>query len=106
MILMRGDLLPANLKKEVLEKYVYRWTDENARRRYGGKCPACIQQEKYGGKGAMKGEAWHKHHLPMVSDEKWLREHAFYVTDDMELAEKKRYAEPAFMAGKEGVQKV
>ena len=54
----------------------------------------------------MKGEAWHKHHLPMVSDEKWLREHAFYVTDDMELAEKKRYAEPAFMAGKEGVQKV
>jgi hypothetical protein len=109
---VRGDKLPHRLQREVLAKYVHRWTHENASQTYGGRCPGCVQARHEGrivtgveNPGPAEkpvrvwAEAeWHAYHTPLVSDEQWLREHAFAVNKDGTLSEKQSYAEPAFMA--------
>ena len=42
---IRGDELTLPQQAHVLSAFVYRWTYENARERYCGRCPACVQYE-------------------------------------------------------------
>lgn len=77
--LVRGDRLPSDLKREVLASYIYRWTSDNASR----------ERAWRGIKGAPT--------IPLVSDEQWLREHAFHVTDRGTLDKRQKNAEPAYM---------
>jgi len=82
MRLVNGSkLLPAT-RAEVLRCFMYRWTFENERRaRYshsvGGHNPPT---------------------MPLVTDEQWLREHAFYVRNDGALARNRHHCEPHYMA--------
>jgi hypothetical protein len=77
--LVRGDQLPSDLRREILARYLYRWTSDNQER----------ERAWRGIKGAPT--------IPLVSDAQWLREHAFYVTDRGTLDKRKKGAEPAYM---------
>ena len=35
--------------------------------------------------------------IPLVSDDEWLRQHAFYVTANGDLSQRHRHCEPALM---------
>jgi hypothetical protein len=76
---VRGDQLPSNLRREVLSQYVYRWTSDNPQR-----------ERAWSTAGAPT--------MPLVSDEQWLRDHAFYVTDRGTLDKKRnKHANPAYV---------
>lgn len=92
MRIIRGDRLSAPLRAEVLARYVHRWTHENARQSYRGECPACAQSPD------RPREAWHAYHLPLISDQEWLRAHAFRVTKSQRLDQRSRWALPALFA--------
>jgi len=77
--LVRGDQLPSSLRRQVLARYVHRWTRDNPQREH-----------------AYRGHEG-KPTIPLVSDEQWLREHAFYVTDRGTLDARRKHAEPAYM---------
>ena len=103
-IYRRGDHLPPRLQAEVLRRYVHRWTIENARQTYGGRCPACAQHTGPGEivpPGQTTPIPWHVYHAPLTTDLAWLRAHAFAVTRGGELDGRVRHAAPAFFA--EGV---
>lgn len=76
MKLITGDKLSAELKREVLSAFVYRLTTENG---YPARNPCRAR-------------------VPAISDEQWLKEHAFYVTAQGKLARNRRHAEPAYLA--------
>lgn len=80
MKLTRGDQLNPTAKREVLASYVHRWTTGNTQRERSW---ANVQ-------GAPT--------IPLVSDEQWLADHAFWVRNDGTLARNRRHAEPAYMA--------
>jgi hypothetical protein len=82
--LVRGDRLPSDLRREVLARYVYRWTSDNPDR----------ERMWRGREGAPT--------IPLVSDAQWLRDHAFYVTARGTLDRRRASAEPAYMAEDEG----
>ncbi len=111
MTIIRGDQLSPQLRAEVLRRFVHRWTHENARQTYGGKCPGCAQAGNLPRHTAPKGKLgrrytlaeWHAHHTPLVSDAQWMSEHSFHVTAEGKLSERHHYAEPAYMAGKEAI---
>lgn len=46
----------------------------------------------------VKGQPWHKYHVPLTTDEQWLQRHAFYVTAKGKLSVRHRHCEPAFLA--------
>lgn len=92
--LVRGDKLHPDVRKQVLGSYVHRWTHENSKQSYGGKCPGCAQ----GHPTDMSPEQWHKHHMPLVSDNEWLSKHAFHVTKSNKLSNRHKHAEPHYMA--------
>jgi hypothetical protein len=94
MKLVRGDRLTASVRKAVLASFVHRWTHENAHQSYGGRCPACVQHRQCGG----NSEPRHDYHVPLVTDEEWLRDHAFYVTTRGTLSAHHNHCEPAFLA--------
>lgn len=75
MRLIKGSELTQQTKREVLASFVYRPTIENGYPRHNP-CGARV---------------------PAVSDEQWLKEHAFYVTKQGRLALNRHYAKPAFM---------
>lgn len=80
MRLVNGaDLLPAT-RAEVLRTFVYRWTFENERM---ARCAYVMHTPPT---------------APLVTDEQWLREHAFYVRNDGALARNRHYCEPHYMA--------
>lgn len=78
--IIRGDRLPHHLKQRVLASFIYRWTSGNARR-----------------ESVWRGISG-KPRIPLISDEQWLREHAFHVTKAGTLDARHHHAEPAFMA--------
>lgn len=39
--------------------------------------------------------------IPAISDAQWIAEHAFYIKDDGNLADKPRFAEPFYLADKD-----
>lgn len=103
--LIKGvDLTPAQ-RAEVLRAYVYRWTFENARQSYRGKCPGCEQSTRSGliitgPKEAPKiwtRAEWHAYHTPLISDDQWLRQHAFhFLADGSRLSHAQTHAETVY----------
>lgn len=112
MRLITGDKLSADTRREVLARFVHRWTHENARQTHGGKCPGCEQSGNFPRHAAPKGqigrqftrEEWHAHHTPLVSDAEWLATHAFHVTQSGRLSNRHSFAEPAYMAETEAAR--
>ena len=98
MKLVRGDRLTAIQRHHVQAVFVHRWTHENARQTYSGRCPACVQQRQCGGNMEINDKPWHEHHVPLVTDEQWLREHAFHVTAKGRLSARHDHCEPAYLA--------
>lgn len=76
--LILGDKLTAKQVKEVKAAFVYRATTENG----------YPQRNPYGIR------------TPAISDEQWLKEHAFYINTDGSLAAKPSYCEPFYLVGK------
>ena len=97
-MLIKGSDLNPRQRELVLNQFVHRWTHENANQTYGGECPACAQQRQCGGAMEVDGHPWHEHHLPLMSDDAWVRDHAFYFVKDGSRLMEKRHAEPAYMA--------
>lgn len=98
MELIRGDRLSPELRQQVLNAFIYRWTRDNPRRvEVYGNCPACDIRCPHVGKAD-----GHNHPtIEMVTDEEWLCEHAFYVTGDGFLSAKHKHCEPAYLAERE-----
>lgn len=78
MKLIKGNKLNADQKRQVLAAYIHRWTVENPN--------PCIIKRRQGMT------------IPLLTDEQWLAEHAFYFTKSGRLALNRRHCEPAFMA--------
>ena len=98
MQLIKGDKLNDKQRREVLERFVHRWTHENAKQTYGGRCPACEQRRLTGGTDDVNGVPWHDYHQPLTTDAEWLAAHAFYVTKKGKFARNRHFAQPAFLA--------
>lgn len=106
-MLITGDQLNDQQRRQVLAAYVHRWTHENAKQTYQGRCPACVQSggdhevvlpPGQAGAGEVR-KRWHDQHLPMVSDREWLAAHAFhFVKDGSRLHGRYQHAEPAYLA--------
>lgn len=80
-MLIKGDELNADQKKQVLAAFGYRWTVDNRQRR--------IMWAGISGAPT----------TPLVTDEQWLKEHAFHFTKDgARLKVKPRHCVPAYMA--------
>jgi len=79
MKLVLGTHLTPAQQAEVKRAYIYRWTIENSNREraYRGLNPPT---------------------LPPTTDEQWLADHAFYVTNTGQLSRRHNHCEPAFMA--------
>lgn len=97
--LISGYRLSASQRQQVLAAFVHRWTFENAKQTYGGRCPACVQQRQRGGAPEVDGTPWHEFHVPLISDEQWLREHAFYIRKDGQLDARRAHCEPISRPG-------
>ncbi len=82
-MLIRGDKLSAKVRQHVLAAFIYRWTVENPNREFVWRKLA-------------------KPTMPLISDEQWLREHAFHVTKAGQLDDRVHHAEPAYMADTPG----
>lgn len=103
MPLIPGDRLTPSLRRAVLATFVHRWTHENARQSYSGRCPACVQRERCGQLSTVTlsdGQIvnWHDYHMPLQSDEDWLRAHAFHVTRGGRLDADASHCEPIIVA--------
>jgi len=99
--LVRGDKLPHNLRMEVRNRFIYRWTSDNDRRaEVYGLCPHCKTR---GGKPSETNIACRQVHptIPLQTDEQWLKTHAFHVTKAGRLSERHNHAEPGYMADDE-----
>lgn len=79
MRLVRGDKLNAEQIQEVKRQFVLRWTADNGQR-----------------VSAWRGMDTPK--MPLVSDEKWLADHAFYINENGRLSASKSYCEPHYLA--------
>ena len=100
--LIRGDLLPERLRRQVLESYLYRWTSDNPHRaRAYGVCPHCgvaggLPEPTLQDAARMPCRQVHPV-VALQTDEEWLAGHCFKVTRDGRLCG--RYAEPACLEG-------
>jgi hypothetical protein len=91
------DLRP-EVQAEAKARFVHRWTHENAKQTYGGKCPGCEQAANGGHivtggapgfpKKVWTREEWHAYHIPLVSDAEWLASTSFAVNEDGTLSNK------------------
>lgn len=103
MKLVRGDKLTVGQQQQVLAQFTHRWTHENARQTYGGKCSACEQtgspafiaigHKLPGGPRVYTREQWHAYHVPLISDREWLKTHKFYVKENGDIADRPEYCE-------------
>jgi hypothetical protein len=93
--LVRGDALTPEMRRQVENAFVYRWTKENKSRTSVYHCDKCdVANNPFVGSNA----EGHQHPtIPLQSDDEWLREHAFYFTNAGKLYPN-RSAAPAFMA--------
>lgn len=93
-MLIKGNDLNDSQRRQVLAAFTHRWTYENAKRIYDGKCPACVQRSQTGGSPTVNGKPWHEYHVPLTTDAEWLATHAFYfVKDGSRLAANRRTCE-------------
>lgn len=111
-MLIRGDKLTHMQRQEVLRTFVHRWTLENAKQTYGGRCPGCEQSTRNGlivtgvdkpgicetPRKVWQREDWHAYHTALITDDQWLLEHAFHFVKDGSRLMANNHAEPAYMA--------
>jgi hypothetical protein len=95
-VLIRGDRLNQRQFEQVLSTFVHRWTTGNAARFRVYKCPVC----KVPGGDPKGGVACRKYHptIPLITDNQWVKEHAFHFTKDGKKLMASRHAAPAYMA--------
>lgn len=79
-MLIKGCELSEYTKRQVLNAYGYRWTNENYQRAV----------KWYDNLGMPR--------IELQTDEQWLNDHAFYVTKRGDLDRRYRYCEPAYIA--------
>ena len=99
MLIRGNDLNPAQ-RRQVIAAFVHRWTHENAKRNYGGKCPACVQRFQCEPNATLEinGVPWHEYHVPLTSDNEWIRGHAFHFTrDGSRLSARHSFCEPDYL---------
>ena len=93
-----GDLLTPEMKKQVLNAFVHRWTKENPYRTKVYKCDKCdVANNPYVNTQSAEG---HPHPtIPLISDDQWIKEHSFAFTNDGRLVTRgdDRHAMPAYM---------
>lgn len=95
MKLILGSQLSPQARAQVLNAFIYRWTTGNTQRARVYKCAKCDVRTPYQNTISANG---HTHPtMPLISDEQWLNEHAFWITKDGSLARNRNHAEPAFM---------
>lgn len=88
-------------RRHVWAAFSHRWTHENAKQHYGGKCPACVQRFQCEPAAApdVNGMPWHEYHAPLTSDDEWIRKHAFYfIRDGSRLSARQHFCEPHYLA--------
>jgi len=80
MQLIKGENLTSEQEEYVKKAYIYRWTADNKYR-----------QSSWGSISS-------KPTIPLISDEQWFQEHAFWFRNDGYLSESRKHAEPVYMA--------
>lgn len=92
-MLINGSDLNDRQKKLVLAAFIYRWTTGNAMRTVAYRCHLCDINKPYANEKSSEG---HLHPTTaLISDEEWLRKHAFhFVQDGSRLSLNKNFAEP------------
>ena len=97
--LLRGDELTPEMRQQVENAFMYRWTNENQNRLKVYKpCPSCDIKQPYVNEQSSEG---HNHPtIPLQSDDQWIAEHAFYFLNDGRLDSRHRNAEPVYLAQK------
>jgi len=95
--LVAGADLTPEMRKQVEAAFIYRWTYDNQRRTDVYHCDKCdLAQQPYVNEKSSEG---HQHPtVPLISDDQWIREHAFHFTNDGRLHPRQRHAEPAYLA--------
>jgi hypothetical protein len=79
MKLIKGDDLNQTQTEQVLSAFIYRWTsDNNARERVWANIS--------------------KPTIPLVSDNQWLKDHAFWFINDGSRLATRHHAEPVYMS--------
>lgn len=98
MRLVRGTDLPPDLRREVLDTFLHRWTRDNPHRvQAWGTCPLCDIREPYVNPRSAEG---HRHPtVPLISDAEWLATTGFWVTRAGRLSRKHRSCEPHHPSG-------
>lgn len=80
-MLIRGDKLSSDQRRQVLAAFIYRWTSDNGQRE------------------AVWRGLRSQPTIPLQTDQQWLAEHAFHFTKDgSRLTRNRKHAEPAFLA--------
>lgn len=93
--LVRGDELTPSQREEVLSAFVHRWTRENPHRTTVYKCHLCDIRKPYENPKSSDG---HTHPtIPLISDDQWLADHAFYITKAGHLAKVPGNCVPAYV---------
>lgn len=93
--LVRGDQLTPEMEQQVKDAFIYRWTVDNPKRTTVYRCDKCDITQPYVNEGSAEG---HTHPtIPLQTDSEWIREHAFYFTNDGRLMAR-RSAEPIYLA--------
>lgn len=93
-MLILGSKLNPSQRQLVLDAFIYRWTIENAHRKRVYRCPHCdLDNFRFDNL-----ECRQRHPtVALVSDEKWLKAHAFHFTKDgSRLRRDRHHAEPNF----------
>jgi hypothetical protein len=94
--LVAGTELTPEMRKQVQDAFIYRWTLDNPRRADVYHCDKCdVANQPYVNEQSAEG---HQHPtIPMISDDQWIQEHSFYFTNDGRL-QARRHAQPAYLA--------
>src|SRR5208337_2902097 len=93
--LVAGNELTPEMRQQVEDAFIYRWTYDNPRRSEVYKCDKCDINDPYVNATSAEG---HQHPtIPLISDDQWIREHSFHFTNDDRLRAR-RHAEPVYLA--------
>lgn len=108
-MLIKGTDLDARQRSIVLARFQFRWTHEASRLFYGGRCAACSQRHEAGDPMTVETTSgavpWHQYHVPLMTDDEWLRLHAFAFTrDGGRLDRRVHRCVPAYEADREEIR--
>lgn len=110
-MLIIGSDLNSRQRAQVLSAFVHRHTAENAQR-HGVSCMLCkisgpfpMVTGQRGARRVWERSEWHAYHVPAVSDQRWLADHAFHFIADGSRLMIRHAAEPAYLAKRATVAK-